>query len=453
MANGDVYDGEWFNDRAHGYGIKTFLNGDFHEGEYRHDVRELHGIYQWANGDEYDGNWDAGELSGLGIYTYANGDIFEGRWKHGQKHGPGYFKPHKTDNDVHGPNIFFEVWSHGRRMHRENISHMDVKKLPSMAELCQSRSLHHMARAQKKFSSSRNLMTKMTSTTSPSMVEDHERVDDHHHSDMSLLADRWRWAWESNMFGNGGGPSGFWTGRMLMSHPGSALSSAEIQEDLIHSHEWQIATSNDASPRLFNDEGTNAEEGSEGGKPRSDETLVASKERDSDVEHTTHPETFSNDYDSSKITSSNLKNQYGKTVSNDPNVPPFCMKTTGCDNDDDDDDDNNDNNAKLPPAMDVLGEKSVDLLIASNKKTINSTTKLVKFHTPSKSRRLVGDGCMRMKKKRAVTNKKSRRREGIVGKEGPCTNEGMTAFQTDDDSSSGYDQGDCKMNECDIGEE
>ena len=33
MANGDVYDGEWRDDKADGWGIKMFANGDRHEGE------------------------------------------------------------------------------------------------------------------------------------------------------------------------------------------------------------------------------------------------------------------------------------------------------------------------------------------------------------------------------------------------------------------------------------
>lgn len=32
MAGGDVYDGEWLDDKAHGWGVKYFANGDRHEG-------------------------------------------------------------------------------------------------------------------------------------------------------------------------------------------------------------------------------------------------------------------------------------------------------------------------------------------------------------------------------------------------------------------------------------
>jgi hypothetical protein len=45
MANGDVYDGEWRGDKAHGWGIKHFANGDRHEGHlYFKLVTVLFGI-------------------------------------------------------------------------------------------------------------------------------------------------------------------------------------------------------------------------------------------------------------------------------------------------------------------------------------------------------------------------------------------------------------------------
>jgi hypothetical protein len=29
----DVFDGEWLDDKAHGWGMKSFANGDQHEGK------------------------------------------------------------------------------------------------------------------------------------------------------------------------------------------------------------------------------------------------------------------------------------------------------------------------------------------------------------------------------------------------------------------------------------
>ena len=45
MANGDVYEGAWVGDKAHGRGVKTFRNGDYHKGEYEHGRRNGFGLY------------------------------------------------------------------------------------------------------------------------------------------------------------------------------------------------------------------------------------------------------------------------------------------------------------------------------------------------------------------------------------------------------------------------
>ena len=101
---GNRYDGAWKDDRAHGYGKKTFKKtGDVHEGYYVKDKRQGWGMYIWANGDKYVGNWHRGimqekELSyGLaetfikvvgkgkndwqGVKKLANGDVYDGEWR------------------------------------------------------------------------------------------------------------------------------------------------------------------------------------------------------------------------------------------------------------------------------------------------------------------------------------------------------------------------------------
>jgi hypothetical protein len=36
MCGTDVFDGEWLDDKAHGWGMKSFANGDQHEGKRHH---------------------------------------------------------------------------------------------------------------------------------------------------------------------------------------------------------------------------------------------------------------------------------------------------------------------------------------------------------------------------------------------------------------------------------
>jgi len=36
-ANGEVYEGDWIDDKAHGYGVYTHLDGATYEGEWVND--------------------------------------------------------------------------------------------------------------------------------------------------------------------------------------------------------------------------------------------------------------------------------------------------------------------------------------------------------------------------------------------------------------------------------
>jgi hypothetical protein len=120
MATGDVYDGEWLRDKAHGWGIKYFANGDFHEGEYVCDRREGHGMYKWHNGDQYEGNWKRGEQAGFGCYSFQNGDYFHGQWERGRKSGVGLFEKKESSK-----RIYIEFWVDGTRLTRQIITEDD----------------------------------------------------------------------------------------------------------------------------------------------------------------------------------------------------------------------------------------------------------------------------------------------------------------------------------------
>lgn len=59
-----TYSGNWKNDNAHGYGVKT-----------------------WVSGNKYEGEWLNGSRHGYGVYTWLDDDIYEGGFKNGLKHG------------------------------------------------------------------------------------------------------------------------------------------------------------------------------------------------------------------------------------------------------------------------------------------------------------------------------------------------------------------------------
>jgi hypothetical protein len=118
-----VYEGEFLDDKKSGYGvissIETAANGKqitrkIYSGYFKEDVKSGQGVYffpdgknfdgyfegdkmnGWGtliypNGDRYDGEFKNGKREGKGVLVYANKDKYEGMWKVDKKHGPGCY--------------------------------------------------------------------------------------------------------------------------------------------------------------------------------------------------------------------------------------------------------------------------------------------------------------------------------------------------------------------------
>lgn len=56
-SNGDVYYGETYNGRRHGYGVYYWKNGDFWYGEYRNGYRQGYGALFKTNHHVFYGKW------------------------------------------------------------------------------------------------------------------------------------------------------------------------------------------------------------------------------------------------------------------------------------------------------------------------------------------------------------------------------------------------------------
>ena len=98
-AGGDIYKGQWDDDKLNGCGMYKHANDDLYEGEYIDSCVHGYGIltvlgepenvyksgkvvYTFNVGDVYDGEWHEGECNGQGIHRYADGSIaYEGIWK------------------------------------------------------------------------------------------------------------------------------------------------------------------------------------------------------------------------------------------------------------------------------------------------------------------------------------------------------------------------------------
>ncbi len=88
FANGDKYVGEYKDGVSHGQGTYTWADGNRYVGEFKDDKRSGQGIFT-ANGDKYVGEYREDKRNGQGTFTWANGDKYIGEFKDNQKNGLG----------------------------------------------------------------------------------------------------------------------------------------------------------------------------------------------------------------------------------------------------------------------------------------------------------------------------------------------------------------------------
>jgi hypothetical protein len=66
-ANGDKYEGAFFNGKIHGKGIYTYANGDKYEGVFANGIFTSKGTFTCSNGSQFTGNLEGKEPLGLTI--------------------------------------------------------------------------------------------------------------------------------------------------------------------------------------------------------------------------------------------------------------------------------------------------------------------------------------------------------------------------------------------------
>ena len=75
-SNGDIYDGEFVNDKPEGKGKIVYSGGNEYEGDVKNGIPSGIGFCRWATGDSYKGSWLDDKPNGRGIYKSINGDVF-----------------------------------------------------------------------------------------------------------------------------------------------------------------------------------------------------------------------------------------------------------------------------------------------------------------------------------------------------------------------------------------
>ena len=82
--NGNIYEGEFYNGKGHGYGKYIWVSGSKYVGEWKDGQKHGQGTYTSANGDKYVGEFKDGKRYGQGTYTHNDGKIDKGIWENGE---------------------------------------------------------------------------------------------------------------------------------------------------------------------------------------------------------------------------------------------------------------------------------------------------------------------------------------------------------------------------------
>lgn len=96
-TNGNVYTGEWKDDKREGTCRLVYAAGGVYEGTYSQGQKDGHGTYTWEDGGFYDGEWKENKRSGKGTMAYANGNVYEGEWSDDTRNGTGTMTFYSSD--------------------------------------------------------------------------------------------------------------------------------------------------------------------------------------------------------------------------------------------------------------------------------------------------------------------------------------------------------------------
>ena len=91
--NKSVFNGEYLDDNANGFGVMNHKGGSYYEGEWRDNKAHGKGKYVFENESSvYIGDFSQDLKEGKGIQTYKDGSSYEGDFSKGMKDGDGLFK-------------------------------------------------------------------------------------------------------------------------------------------------------------------------------------------------------------------------------------------------------------------------------------------------------------------------------------------------------------------------
>ena len=86
-----IYEGYWLNDEQNNFGIEKWNDGSSFFGEYSKQNKNGIGINLWKDGSQYEGEFKNNMFDGYGIYFFKKNKIYLGEWKSNKKHGYGEY--------------------------------------------------------------------------------------------------------------------------------------------------------------------------------------------------------------------------------------------------------------------------------------------------------------------------------------------------------------------------
>lgn len=80
----ETYEGDWVDDKMHGYGIYHYPNGDIYEGEFVNNKHHGYGKYYFTDGSRYEGDWFDHKMHGTGNYWDISNILWSGEFRNGE---------------------------------------------------------------------------------------------------------------------------------------------------------------------------------------------------------------------------------------------------------------------------------------------------------------------------------------------------------------------------------
>jgi hypothetical protein len=71
QPNGNIYHGDWYYGKRHGWGISVMSNGRVYEGGFRNDKRSGWGVFRWPGGQNAGDTYVGGMCGAVAICLQA----------------------------------------------------------------------------------------------------------------------------------------------------------------------------------------------------------------------------------------------------------------------------------------------------------------------------------------------------------------------------------------------